>query len=659
MKSRTSFSKLTPFRKDLTRFAPVWALYLVGVLLYVMAAGRGGYADVFAFRTMGNMTSAFAIINLIYAGVCAVMLFGDLFNTKLCYSLHSLPQRRESWLLSHLCAGFVFSLVPNALLTLFFMVRCGEYWFLALYWLLAAELEFMFFFGLAVFCVMLTGRRFAMLAVYMVFNFMAMLIYAVVQIIYIPMLQGVYTQFAEFAIFSPVVRLVDRTYFMFHGKQIMVGLDRWGEVDTRTYYVFDGLGNGWIYLAILGVVGLAFLAGGWWLYRKRHLESAGDFLAFSRTKAAASVVITTCVTLMLAVLGKLFMEDGYVIWLALGLVVGHFGGLMLLERRLKVFRKKTFLGLGIMVLVVVLTMACVGMDWLGIESWTPNAKWVESVTVSNYRSDQKYYGPDDLSVTLDQPEQIAEIILAHEDILDRLDEPQEDENLSTHRVCLEYKMKSGRTVMRYYLAPANGENYEIILKYLYTTDSVLGFRDPADVANRVHYLYFENFQVPREFYETLFVALQQDYAGGHVHMNIYSAEMYTMEYNFEDNEGNQHYRSLSFDKRATHLMALMQDPCFMMGFHDLGTFLPKLEAVHLGGEYLVSEMWSGLLEAMLLDAKEGKLHSVKNYTGILICYEWEDSSGNYCIRDFSVEDEDSHTYRWMQDNGFKERDPET
>ena len=34
MKSKTSFFNATVFRKDITRFAPLWALYLIGGMLF-------------------------------------------------------------------------------------------------------------------------------------------------------------------------------------------------------------------------------------------------------------------------------------------------------------------------------------------------------------------------------------------------------------------------------------------------------------------------------------------------------------------------------------------------------------------------------------------------------------------------------------------------
>ncbi|MBQ8881212.1 MAG: hypothetical protein IJ030_03460, partial [Oscillospiraceae bacterium] len=100
MKSRTSFFNLTAFRKNITRFAPVWALYTVFLLLVLFAISdqESGYMarDVIMITRLAGMG------NLLYAGVVAMCLFGDLYKTRLCCALHAFPVRREGWLLTNI-----------------------------------------------------------------------------------------------------------------------------------------------------------------------------------------------------------------------------------------------------------------------------------------------------------------------------------------------------------------------------------------------------------------------------------------------------------------------------------------------------------------------------------------------------------------------------
>ena len=112
MKLRISSCKWTAFRKDITRFLPLWALYFIGGVLVMMTA-TSATRTYYAAQRLNGVIGPFAWINLIYAALCAQLLFGDLFNSRLCNALHAMPLRREDWFFSHLAAGIAFSLVPN------------------------------------------------------------------------------------------------------------------------------------------------------------------------------------------------------------------------------------------------------------------------------------------------------------------------------------------------------------------------------------------------------------------------------------------------------------------------------------------------------------------------------------------------------------------
>ena len=115
MKLRTSFFNATVLKKDITRFAPLWGLYTVFMLLVVLAIW-GDYTE--PARFAGNADEimvGMGVVNFIYAGLAALCLFGDLFKQRLCNALHAMPLRREGWFLTHCAAGFLFCLGPNAL----------------------------------------------------------------------------------------------------------------------------------------------------------------------------------------------------------------------------------------------------------------------------------------------------------------------------------------------------------------------------------------------------------------------------------------------------------------------------------------------------------------------------------------------------------------
>ena len=117
MKLRTSFFNPTVFKKDLTRFAPTWALYTVGLFMVMAVCMDSAYQ----YRQAENLVSILgvtAVINMGYAFLNAQLLFGDLFSARHCNALHAMPLRRECWYMTHVIAGLLFSLVPNTIFAL-------------------------------------------------------------------------------------------------------------------------------------------------------------------------------------------------------------------------------------------------------------------------------------------------------------------------------------------------------------------------------------------------------------------------------------------------------------------------------------------------------------------------------------------------------------
>ena len=75
MKSRISFFDGTVFKKNLTRFAPVWGLYTVFLLLSILLI----ISEPNQFSVNLSYTAAgYGVISFAYALICALLLFGDL-----------------------------------------------------------------------------------------------------------------------------------------------------------------------------------------------------------------------------------------------------------------------------------------------------------------------------------------------------------------------------------------------------------------------------------------------------------------------------------------------------------------------------------------------------------------------------------------------------
>lgn len=121
MKSKTSFFNKTVFKKNLTRFAPVMAVYTLCLILGMMMLYQNneemGRTFWFASR-MGECIQIMGLVNLFFAPLCAMLLFGDLYNSRMCNALHAMPMRRETLFLTNVVSGLLFSMIPTAVMAL-------------------------------------------------------------------------------------------------------------------------------------------------------------------------------------------------------------------------------------------------------------------------------------------------------------------------------------------------------------------------------------------------------------------------------------------------------------------------------------------------------------------------------------------------------------
>ena len=73
MKLKTSFFNPTVLKKDITRFAPLWGLYTIFMLLFLFFMWD---VERDRFATMApSIMQMMGVVNLAYAGIAAIMLF--------------------------------------------------------------------------------------------------------------------------------------------------------------------------------------------------------------------------------------------------------------------------------------------------------------------------------------------------------------------------------------------------------------------------------------------------------------------------------------------------------------------------------------------------------------------------------------------------------
>ena len=459
MKLKTSFFNPAVLKKDITRFAPLWGLYTVFMLLFlVMTWGDGMSADEFA-RNADNIMMAMGVVNFFYAGFVSLALFGDLFKTRLVGALHALPLRREGWFLTHLTAGMLFCLIPNALGAVLSAAMLGKFAYLAYLWLGLMIMQYICFFGIGAFSAQCAGNSLGSIAVYGLTNFLSVLVLWMVKCFYEPVLFGITVNGGQLVKFSPVVGFSMQNY---------VDVDF---VYNSSETVFKGfVGSGWLYALLTALAGLALLVAALFMYRRRKLESAGDLIAFRPAGPVFLVLYSLCVGAVLYLMGDVVDSNLGYTFLIIGLGIGWFTGQMLLQKRVNVFRWKAFIGYGVLVFVFFLSVTVVWLDPVGVTRYVPQADQVQKAVVSPYTSD--YYFINESAVVSD-PADIEKLTQIHEDLIQ---ERSERRDRMVFRI--QYTMKTGVEVERNYYLDVESENGQWVKKIYSSPETVLGSSNP-------------------------------------------------------------------------------------------------------------------------------------------------------------------------------------
>ena len=468
MKSRISCFDKTIFRKNLTRFAPAWGLYTVGALMGLVLL-----LDSSSKWMAPNLVEIIQIMSLVtpcYALLCAQLLFGDLYNSRMCNALHALPLRRETWFFTNVISGFVFHLIPTLVLTVLITPILALYspegaWVAGPLFLLGTNLQFLCFFGIAVFSAFCVGNRFAQAVVYGILNFASLIAGWLVDTLYIPQFYGVMLDTSVFFPLSPIASMLDAPFIHVKWLYSDVAFD-----SVAAFTLQPGDCFGYYFLAAAAGVGLLLAA--LWLYRRRKLECAGDFMAVKVLEPVFLVVYTLIVGAVFYYFTENILGMETLFYLFLGLAVGWFTGKMLLERSPRVFRLKSVLACGGLMAAFALTLGFAVWDPMGIETWVPEADQVETVGLTDGWYMPSYIHED---VVLTDQEDIQALIDIHQEALDfyethgraqfrvetsetieiaqamTKEELEELDRMNfSLSISLTYHMKDGRTISRYY-----------------------------------------------------------------------------------------------------------------------------------------------------------------------------------------------------------------
>lgn len=431
MRSKTSYFNPTLFKKNLTRFWPLWGgASALGALapLYMLVAylnrGMGSFIGKGLEMTRiyySVLQYGVPIASLFYAALCALAVWHYLYNARSLGMYHALPITRKGLFTTNFLSGMAMMLIPYAvtgglaiLVTLFIGLfePVG-----VLVTILGVLGESFFYFAAATCVVFVTGNPFAFAAFYFIFHFLAVGIEYLGRWLMYLFYFGVPFRYEGAAAFlSPTYFLVEKLGVDVSWREVVTA-EGWRSTELETVTLI----RGWV-IAVYALVGVVFLGCAWLLYQRRRSESAGDVVAVGWMKPVFRYGVALCAALAGGVLLYLIFCKDFInretarpvpmaVCMAIAGIVGYYIASMLLAKSLAVFRRS---GKGVLATVAAAIAVCVliAADPFGVERWVPEAAEAETVGFSLYGGMGGY-----LDVRLSDPDSIQKVLDLHRTVL--------------------------------------------------------------------------------------------------------------------------------------------------------------------------------------------------------------------------------------------------
>ncbi len=439
MKSKTSLFSPGLSRNILSRFWPLWLIYL-GVLLVQLPVAVSGYVSqgISARYTMECILQLAVDVAgyAMAASLLSVMaVFSYLYSKRSCSLINSLPVRRETAFVTACLTGLLPLLLAELLTWLIALgVFAGSEIVRPEYlnsWLLIALLSTLASYGFGVFCAMLTGHIMVLPALFLVLNAAVYVLEALVQALLRTLVYG----------YDGGSALISRLSPLPYASSALRVIAEPTAGSPEPEFILLGIDS----LAVYAVVGMLFIVPALLLYRRRKMEAVGDVVAIK----ALEPVFKYCASIYAALgLGALMAESMdnalssgppeaavLALMLLLGAALGYYAAEMLLQKSLRVFRSR-IRGLIVVWAVFLLGVVVAELDLTGYERRVPETEEIQSVVLVN-----------DGRVTEDA-ESIKLTRKIHQTAIDNEEHNRQAEGRSF--VHIRYELKDGSSLSRSY-----------------------------------------------------------------------------------------------------------------------------------------------------------------------------------------------------------------
>ncbi len=557
MKSKTSCFNWTIFKKNVTHYWPIWMLYLA-YLLMTMPVTVWQMSTVEYSKEIDKLSRMYNVMQTVVRGeifpyptfiisaVAALAVFSYLYSAKSANMIHALPVNRLELYITNYLSGLAFLIIPQiiaflatVIVCLMNEITCIQYLF---YGTLAQMGTAFFAYSLAVFVAMFTGQTFAMPFYFVIVNYLYVGCMYLVSEIIVLLTYGVVNAWnpGKSCILSPL-------YYLGNNLRCETVYDE--ATNTVTGVQIHGM----YLVGIYAVAAAVLIAAAYQLYKRRQIETSGDWVSISIVKpvfrwgaalcggvllaiaftslvsSACSVSIYPCVLFFMAVMGFLCF----------------FAAEMLLEKNFRVFKKRRLLEWVGFTAAAMCFITMFELDVFGIEKRIPAEDEIEAAFVNmDYP----------LQVA---PEDIPTLLAMHEQTVEHKKEYQQSEKQGEgfYYTTFRYYLKDGTMLERRYPLPV-AEQYitdettptgwiltlecrpENLMQNMFGVD----YGENDYVSGQID-LYNEqgdvnNYGLDKEELSRILSALEQDVREGHFESGFYSVH-----------QGNtvEYYNSISLD----------------------------------------------------------------------------------------------------------------
>ena len=563
MKSKISFFNKTIYFKNITLYWPIWGLYLLCLLLSgpamlwlclreeaINPSMNQAAAQLELICSFADLTWVL-ITSIIIAILTAMALFNYLSVSKNANMIHAFPVTRLELFGTNLLSGITFLFVPQLITFMINVFVCLAYGasgveYLAMWLLVSMGVSF-FFFSVAVFCTFLTGQMFAAPLYYVAIIFL----YDIIRIAV-----GMVVDFIGYGIsFYTMLEYMDATWLapahylwnVLCMEPVYTEVAVRGDVDFYEYC--SGLVlHGGKAVALYLIPAVILLVVSYFLYKKRHIENAGDLITVPWLKPIVRWGIGAFSGYFLGVALCSILEEFYLEVSKVGLffaviivsAIFFFITDMCIQKSFKVFQKKRFLELGGFAAFMLVTFLGINLSINTVERYIPEKGDIESISI-------------DMNYWMNLEEDEMDLVLAlHQNIVDHLGEYKNIDWMSydgaSYWMNITYYLKNGDLVDRDYQIPEN-ETTKILFEKLqeyekspehyldYTFGSpyeesviVDGYLEYYLEQNDGYSSYYDCKELTQSEAQKLYEAAVQDILSGAVQKYNYYSDAYFEEY---------------------------------------------------------------------------------------------------------------------------------